>query len=349
MLIKKTKIPFKAVATIGILPSFVKKIYYKAIGYTIGKNVSIGIGSVIIGKNVVIEDGVKIGLATIVRANDILIERFATLGSFTIIDTGKLRIGEDARINEQVIIGGMKTPQSSLDLGKRTIIMEYSFINTTMPIIIGDDTGIGGHCLLFTHGSWLNQMEGFPVAFAPITLGKSVWLPWRVFIMPGVTIGDKVVVGANSLISRSVEANSLIAGSPAKVIKENYPPPIDEIKAQGIFDGFIVDFIAHLNYFDVNVNQQEIQSGKRISGDYKAKKFIINIISGTETSLSIDNVVDSLIVKNITNNEIPTYRKPAKNEMILDVFNKTRIGNSDIGEEFVKFVSRYGLRFSRLD
>jgi acetyltransferase-like isoleucine patch superfamily enzyme len=349
MLIKKSKIPFKAIATIGILPSFLKKILYKAKGYKIGKNVSIGIGSVVIGKNVVIEDGVKIGLASIVRANDIKIERFATIGSFTVIDTGKLRIGEDARINEQVIIGGMKTPKSSLDLGKRTIIMEYSFINTTMPITIGDDTGIGGHCLLFTHGSWLNQMEGFPVAFAPITLGKSVWLPWRVFIMPGVTIGDKVVVGANSLISKSVASNTLIAGSPAKVIKENYPPPIDEEKAKGIFDGFIVDFIDQLNYYGVNVNQEEIQTGKRIFGDYKGQKFNIIVISVAEPSLDISNAVDSLIIKNIATNEISTNRNTGKNEMILDVFNKTRIGKSDIGEEFVKFVSRYGLRFSRLD
>lgn len=137
---------------------------------------------------------------------------------------GKIRIGEDARINEQVIIGGMKTPSSSFDLGKRTIVMEYSFINTTMPVKIGDDTGIGGHCLLFTHGSWLNQLEGFPVKFAPITLGKNVWLPWRIFIMPGVTIGDNVVIGANSLISDSFVSNCLVAGSPAKIIKEKLPP-----------------------------------------------------------------------------------------------------------------------------
>ena len=74
MIIKKTKIPFKAVASTGILPSFFKKLLYRARGYKIGKNVSIGLGSIIIGKNVVIEDGVKIGLASIIRANDITIE-----------------------------------------------------------------------------------------------------------------------------------------------------------------------------------------------------------------------------------------------------------------------------------
>jgi acetyltransferase-like isoleucine patch superfamily enzyme len=348
MLIKKTKIPFKAVATVGILPSFIKKLYYKAKGYKIGKNVSIGIGSVVIGKNVVIEDGVKIGLASIVRANDIRIERFATIGSFTVIDTGKLRIGEDARINEQVIIGGMKTPQSSLDLGKRTIIMEYSFINTTMPITIGDDTGIGGHCLLFTHGSWLNQLEGFPVAFAPITLGKSVWLPWRVFIMPGVTIGDKVVVGANSLISKSVESNSLIAGSPAKVIKENYPPPITQEKVVEIFNQFISDFLDHLTYHGVAFSRSENNGNSIINGNYNGKTF--NLYINYNADYKPDNYkVDTLIITNIALQTLKLAIKPDKNVMIVDIFNKTRFGKSDIGEEFVKFVSRYGLRFSRLD
>jgi NDP-sugar pyrophosphorylase family protein len=79
MIIKKTKIPFKAVASTGILPSFFKKLLYRARGYKIGKNVSIGLGSIIIGKNVVIEDGVKIGLASIIRANDITISLYLRL------------------------------------------------------------------------------------------------------------------------------------------------------------------------------------------------------------------------------------------------------------------------------
>lgn len=349
MLIKKTKIPFKTVATVGILPSFLKKLYYKSKGYKIGKNVSIGIGSVVIGKNVTIEDGVKIGLASIVRANDIKIERFVTIGSFTIIDTGKLRIGEDARINEQVIVGGMKTPHSSLDLGKRAIIMEYSFINTTMPIAIGDDTGIGGHCLLFTHGSWLNQLEGFPVAFAPITLGKKVWLPWRVFIMPGVTLGDNVVVGANSLINKSVDSNCLVAGSPAKVIKENYPPPISEESVLEIFNSFISDFLEFISFHGIEFKKSVKNGSTLINGDYKGKKFLIAINeNGFDYPAGLPQM-DALIISNINRVGKPSPVKANGRIMILDIFNKTRIGKSDVGEEFVKFVSRYGLRFDRLD
>ncbi len=97
------------------------------------------------------------------------------------MDTVLIEVDDDARINENVTVGGIKYPDSSLKVGKRVIIMEYSFINPTKPIKLGDDTGIGGHCLLFTHGSWLFQLDGFPVTFAPITLGKRVWLSLACF------------------------------------------------------------------------------------------------------------------------------------------------------------------------
>lgn len=349
MLIKKSKIPFKSLITVGILPSFLKKTVYKAKGYKIGKNVNIGFGSVIIGKNVTIEANVKIGLATIIRAEQIKIERFAAIGSFTVIDTGRLRIGEDARINEQVIIGGMKTPSSSLDLGKRTIIMEYSFINTTMPVTIGDDSGIGGHCLLFTHGSWLNQLEGFPVAFAPITLGNSVWLPWRVFIMPGVTIGDKVVVGANSLISNSVESNCLIAGSPAKVIKENYPSPISSEKIEVVFQSYLTDFIEFLNYNNIPTNSKTEGATQIIMGISENKSFKITVINKTMDGAFQSFENNELVIINISTYQNKLVTKIPKQSMMIDVLSKTRIGSSPVGEEFLKFVSRYGLRLNRID
>src|SRR2546426_607351 len=88
-----------------------------------------------------------------------------------------------------------------------------------LAVVIADDTGIGGHCLLFTHGSWQPQTDGYPVAFAPITLGRNVWLPWRVFIMPGVSVGDGTTIGANSLVTKDLPAHCLAAGSPAKVLR----------------------------------------------------------------------------------------------------------------------------------
>ena len=133
MLIKKTKIPIREIILFGLFPSFFKKIIYRLKGYKIGKNVTLGIGSVIIGKQVSIGDNSKIGFVTVIRGKKINIGRFVQIGSMTMIDTEEIQIGEDTRINENVIIGGIKTPESIIKIGKRVIIMEYSFLNPTKP------------------------------------------------------------------------------------------------------------------------------------------------------------------------------------------------------------------------
>ena len=258
MLIKRNKIPFKEIILIGFLPSFLKKIIYRLKGYKIGKNVSFGIGSVVVGKKVVIGDNSSFGLISVLRANSITVGRHVSIGLLTMIDTEKFSIDDDSEISEKVIVGGIKTPDSMLKIGKRVKIMQYSFLNPTKPIIIGDDTGIGGHCLLFTHGSWLSQLDGFPVTFAPITLGNKVWLPWRVFIMPGVEIGDEVVIGANSQVTKNLPSNVIANGSPAKIIVKNYPKVLSEKQKLNVFNQIISDYIGYLEFNGFEISFENI-------------------------------------------------------------------------------------------
>ena len=154
-----------------------------------------------------------------VMGRTIRIGRHSSVGTMSYLACERIQIGEDARIREQVFVGGPQLPESSFTLGSRTIILQLTSINPTKPVTIGDDTGIGGHCLIFTHGAWLNALDGYPVTYEPVTLGNSVWLPWRVFIMPGTTIGDGSVIGANSLVQGTIPPASLAVGSPAKVIR----------------------------------------------------------------------------------------------------------------------------------
>ncbi len=346
MLIKRKKIPVVKMISIGLSPSFFKKIIYRMKGYNIGKNVTIGIGSVIIGKEVTIENNTKIGFISVIRARKIQIGRFVKIGSLVMIDTENIEIGEDTRINENVIIAGIKTPESLIKIGKRAIIMEYSFINPTKPIIIGDDTGIGGHCLLFTHGSWLSQLDGFPVTFAPITLGNNVWLPWRVFIMPGVTVGNNVVIGANSLVSRSLPSNCLAAGSPAKVIKEEYPPPLEEEERTKIIENILIDFENYLKYFNFDINTSKTENNHFFMeiANHKVKSVLFILQKKCESLKKC--LDDSLIILDFKD-DIKKYTDISK--MVVNIRTKQRIGSTLIGEEFVKFVSRYGIRFNRLD
>lgn len=62
MLIKRKKIPVFKMLSIGLFPSFLKKIVYRMKGYEIGKNVTIGLGSVIIGKMFQLKTMLKLDL-----------------------------------------------------------------------------------------------------------------------------------------------------------------------------------------------------------------------------------------------------------------------------------------------
>ncbi|HTO72624.1 MAG TPA: acyltransferase, partial [Gemmatimonadales bacterium] len=220
LLVRKKRVPWGHLLLFGWLPSPLKILAYRVfLGYRIGRGVKIAPGGVVVGREVTLGDHVEIGLLAVVSGRHITIGRHSSVGTMSYVACERIEIGEDARIREQVYVGGPQLPESRFSLGSRTIVLQMAFINPTKPVVIGDDTGIGGHCLIFTHSAWLNVLDGYPVSYQGVTLGNSVWLPWRVFIMPGTTIGDGTVIGANSLVQGTIPAHSLAVGSPAKVIR----------------------------------------------------------------------------------------------------------------------------------
>ena len=219
-MLAKPRIPFKHMLLFGWLPSPIKVWAYRwLLGYRIGHGVKFGPYGVVVGESVELADHVEIGLLAVVMGKTIRIGRHSSVGTMSYVSCRTIEIGEDAKIREQVFVGGPQLPESRFALGSRTIVLQMAYINPTKPVVIGDDTGIGGHCLIFTHGAWLNVLDGYPVNYEPVTLGNSVWLPWRVFVMPGTTIGDGSVIGANSLVQGTIPPCSLAVGSPARVIR----------------------------------------------------------------------------------------------------------------------------------
>jgi acetyltransferase-like isoleucine patch superfamily enzyme len=212
-------IPFAKMLLIGFLPNFLKVIYYRIRGAKVGKKVRFGVFSLVTADEFEIGDYSRIGAFSFVNAKEVRIGKRVHVKALVAIDTGFVEIGDDSVIMEQVVVGGMLTPRSRISIGKRVKVFSFSFLNPTEPLIIEDDVGIGGASHIFTHGSWQSQLDGYPIAFGPVTLKKGVWLPWRVFIMPGVTVGEHSTIGANSVITRDIPPRSLAVGSPAKAIK----------------------------------------------------------------------------------------------------------------------------------
>ncbi len=255
-LVPKTRIPWRHLVLFGWMPGFLKKFAYRSVlGYKIGRRVSLSFGSVVIGDSVSLGDDVEIGLMAVVQGRSITIGRHSSIGTFTYVSCETIEIGEDAKIREQVFIGGPQLPESRFTLGSRTIVLQMTYINPTKPVTIGDDTGIGGHCLIFTHGVWLNALDGYPVNYEPVTIGKSVWLPWRVFVMPGATIGDGSVIGGDSLVQGTIPPKSLAVGSPAKVIRSapDFPRVPSAEQQRDLVTGMVSEFERYVTHAGVTV------------------------------------------------------------------------------------------------
>ena len=88
-------------------------------------------------------------------------------------------------------------------------------------IYIGDKTMIGPNVTLCTTGHPADPEYREMAAHysLPIHIGRNVWIGSNVVVLPGVTIGDNAVVGAGSVVTRDIPANSFAAGNPCRVIR----------------------------------------------------------------------------------------------------------------------------------
>ncbi len=128
-------------------------------------------------------------------------------------------------------------------MGRHSKVFPISWLDCDYGITMGDRVGVGGHGLIFTHGSWANRFLGAPVTFGSVHIADRVWLPWRVFIMPGVTLGERSIIGAGSVVTRSVPDHALAAGSPAKVLRDEAYQSLTPAEIDGLVD----EVLAHLH------------------------------------------------------------------------------------------------------
>lgn len=134
-------------------------------------------------------------------------------------------------------------PYRTFSLGDHSVVESFSCINNAVgDVVIGDHTRIGLHNTIIgpvTIGQHVNLAQGIVVTAlnhnysipdqridqqgvttAAVTIGNDCWIGVNAVILPGVTIGEHSVVAAGAVVTKDVPSHSLVAGVPARIIKQ---------------------------------------------------------------------------------------------------------------------------------
>lgn len=112
-----------------------------------------------------------------------------------------------------------------IDFGKNIVIGNNVFINFNCSFLdrgtikIGDNVLIGPNCNIFTTNHPIAPKNRKSTISKAITIKNDVWIGGNVTILPGITINANSIVGAGSVVTKDVPENVIVAGNPAKVIK----------------------------------------------------------------------------------------------------------------------------------
>ena len=113
-----------------------------------------------------------------------------------------------------------------INYGKKTTFGRDCFVNFGCTflalggITIEDDVFIGPQCVLATEYHPENPETRHSLLTKPIVVKRNAWLGANVTVLAGVTIGENAIVAAGSVVTKDVPDNMVVAGSPARVVRE---------------------------------------------------------------------------------------------------------------------------------
>lgn len=112
------------------------------------------------------------------------------------------------------------------DLGYNIFVGDNFYAGHNCTILDMAEVRIGHNCMIgpnvgiYTAGHNIEPKDRNKSGYAiPITIGNDVWIGGSVVILPGITIGDNSIVAAGSVVTKDVPANSVVAGNPARILK----------------------------------------------------------------------------------------------------------------------------------
>lgn len=138
-----------------------------------------------------------------------------------IVAAADLEIGAAFRIwsaHRQTMVSG----SGRIRIGDRVFLNAGAVVYSEIAVTLGDDVALANEVYLMDTSS--HGIEGREPDKRPVVIGSGTWIGARAMVLPGVTVGSRVVVAAGSVVTRDVPDDQLVAGNPARVVRPlTYP------------------------------------------------------------------------------------------------------------------------------
>ena len=198
------------------LPSPVKVELYRLRGYDVSRSAWLSRGVILNCRRVRIGENVRIGPFSDFTAEELLIEdNVVFLGDVRVMSVSRLTAGEYTVFGKDLEVRGDPSEKYSLEIGQNCWVGPHVLIDTHRDVRIGNGTAIGDENMLWTHGFYAEELEGYPVNNGPVTIGNNCWFPPRVVVFPGVTVGDNAILGTGAIVTKDVDGHAFTSGIPA--------------------------------------------------------------------------------------------------------------------------------------
>lgn len=114
---------------------------------------------------------------------------------------------------------------TNIKVGEKVFFNFNCVVLDVMQVTIGNRTLFGPNVQLYTATHPMNfneRAKGLEFA-RPVTIGDDVWIGGSVVVCPGVTIGNRTVIGAGSVVTKDIPSDVFAAGNPCRVIRDLTP------------------------------------------------------------------------------------------------------------------------------
>lgn len=154
------------------------------------------------------------------------------MSNLTLLGGKYISIGDTCYIGKGVTLTawdryGADVFNPEIKIGNNSSIGNYSHVTAINKIVIGNNVRMGKNIFITdnAHGASSLELLNIPPNYrplyskGPVIIKDGVWIGEKASILPGVTIGENVIIGANAVVTKDIPANCVVGGIPAKIIK----------------------------------------------------------------------------------------------------------------------------------